>query len=155
MIVNDRNDTNKGRKTMIEDIQSLDLDEIRIELEKLKAEKQSLAAYEARLKAEVIDRYAGPLREALAEKDEPFGTVNIGPVKFTVAKTVKWDQDGLKAIHDDIVSNGADPAEYMTVKYVVKEAAFKNWPDAIQNAFISARTVEQGSIAIEIKDGVD
>lgn len=140
---------------MIEDIQSLDLDEIRIELEILKAEKQSLAAYEARLKAEVIDRHAGQLREALAAKDEPFGTVNIGPVKFTVSKIVKWDQDGLKAIHDDIVANGANPDAYMTVKYGVKEDAFKNWPTAIQNAFITARTVEQGSIAIYIKDGVD
>ena len=131
------------------EIENMDLDEIRLELEKVKATKDEASKYESRLKAEVVNRYRTELDAALAAKDDPFGTVNIGPVKFNVPKKVEWDQDKLAALYADI---GESAAEYMDMTYKVKEAAFKNWPSVIQNAFLPARTVKAGTLTVEISD---
>lgn len=132
-------------------LQRLSNEDLKKELLTAMNAKAEATEYEDLVRAEIINRHSEEIQAALAVKDEPFGTVNIGDLAFVRSKRVEWDQDGLKAIHDDIVANGQDPAEYMTVKYGVREAAFKNWPSAIQNEFIAARTVKPGAMTVKVK----
>lgn len=131
---------------MIDDISNLDLDELRVRLNHATAEKKSYAAYEQKIKEEVIRRYNERLAAELRGKDEPFGTIKLDGIKFTVPKKVDWDQSALANLYTEI---GDTAHEYMDVSYKVKEAAFKNWPSSIQDAFIPARTVRPGTINIE------
>lgn len=134
---------------MIDDLTNLDLDELRIELNGAAIDKANAASYEKRIKDEVIRRYNERLANELRNKEEPFGTVHLDAVKFTVPKKVDWDQAALADLYKEI---GDTAHEYMDVSYKVREAAFKNWPSAIQDAFIPARTVKPGTIQIEFKE---
>lgn len=72
-------------------------------------------------------------------------------VAVTVAKNVKWDQDQLQKIHDDLIANGHDPKEYMRAKLDVSEAAFNAWPNQIREVFEPARTVEPRKATYKFK----
>lgn len=122
------------------------------EVEFATAKKNEFAEAEKIAKERLIAFVNDELQSELAKKDEPFGVVTIGDVKFTVAKKVEWDQSILETIWTEIQEGGDNPYEYMNCKYVVKEAAFKNWPSAIQNAFIPARTISQGNISVKVVD---
>lgn len=135
----------------LSDFQTLSNDELKSALIEAVEAKKAAADYEALVKAEIINRYNDEINAALAAKDEPFGTVKVDDLEFNLPKRVDWDQDGLKAIHDDIAANGSDPSEYLTVKFGVKEAAFKNWPSVIKDAFIAARTVKPGAMTVKVK----
>lgn len=134
---------------MIDDLSTLDLPELKEQLEGALADKANATSYEKRIKEEILFRHRGMIAEALAEKDEPFGTVNLGNIKFNVPKKVEWDQTLLANLYKEI---GDTANEYMEVAYKVKEAAFKNWPSSIQNAFLPARTVKPGNTTIEFTE---
>ncbi len=118
----------------------------------LKSSKKLIEDNISLYESEILFRNEGAIKAALAEKDEPFGTVRVGDLKFNVPKSVIWSQEKLAAIHADILSNGANPAEYMVTSYKVKESAFKGWPDTLQDAFIDARTVKAGTIKLVMED---
>lgn len=125
-------------------------------LESLAAELQALQEKEAEIKKsigavkdEILKVCDMAIKSALLEKDEPFGAVNIGPFLITTPKKIEWDQTQLANLYKEI---GETAHEYMDVQFKVRETAFKNWPSAIQNAFIPARTVSTGSIQIKVKE---
>lgn len=119
------------------------------ELEYATAKKNEFAEAEKAAKDKLLAFVNDELQAELAKKDEPFGVVTIGDVKFTVAKKVEWDQSKLAELYKEI---GETAPEYMDTVFKVREAAFKNWPSAIQNAFIPARTISQGSVSIKVVD---
>lgn len=84
------------------------------------------------------------------------GTANVETetktIKVTVSKKVKWDQEKLKSLWDDIETSGNKPEEYINVKYDVSENAYKAWPSSISDAFEPARTVEVSKPTIKIEE---
>lgn len=134
---------------MIEDYTAMSIEQLKHAYIRAKEDKQHYADAEKLAKDEIIRRESNNLAAALRNKTEPFGTVNLNGVKFTVPKKVEWDQVALADLYKEI---GETAHEYMDVSYKVREAAFKNWPSAIQESFIPARTVKPGSITIEITE---
>lgn len=103
----------------------------------------------------LLERRGNEIEDALKKKTEPFGSVStvIGTdkVTFTTPKKVEWAQPGMKALHDQMIADGADPLEYMQVEYSVKEDAYKNWPSNLKEHFEPLRTVTPGNISIKIE----
>jgi hypothetical protein len=66
-------------------------------------------------------------------------------------KAVIWDQGTLSkiaaVIRDEWHEN---PADYLTIKYIVAETRYNSWPSALQKAFEPARTVKAGKPSYEI-----
>lgn len=122
------------------------------ELEYATQKKNEFAEAEKAAKNDLLSFVNDELQAELAKKDEPFGVVTIGDVKYTVPKKVEWDQEKLEWIFNDISSSGDNAEEYMDIVYKVKESAFKNWPSSIQNVFIPARTIQPGAISIKIAE---
>lgn len=128
------------------------------ELESIKDQIDALKKREGDIKDTILSRYESDLKELYKAKDEPFGAVNIqdGIITLTVTtpKKIEWDQDKLEYVFNDIRASGHDPEEYIDIQFKVREAAFKNWPSSIQDAFIPARTVQSGtpSMKWKIKD---
>lgn len=105
---------------------------------------------------EILDRHimAQAMKE-LAANDYGCGTANIETalhkIKTVVSKNVKWDEDVLRQIANQIRTSGQDPEAYIKYKLSVSETAFKNFPEAIQNAFIPARSVEPSAPKITVE----
>ena len=137
---------------MFEDLTNLGIDELLEEAQIAKSAKDGWADYYKRVTDEIVFRKNDDIQKALQAKDDPFGTVHVDGLKFTVPKTVIWDQEKLGGLYHEIANGGENPTDYMAVNYKVREAAFKNWPKSIQDAFIAARTVKAGSIKVEIGD---
>jgi len=115
------------------------IEAVNIQLDKLKREKTQL---EATLAESVADNVCSQL----SDKDYGCGTATIDTdayrVKVVISKDVKYDQEKLAILFDKIEQSGDEPREYIKVKYDVAEAAYKNWPSNIRQAFEPARTVE-------------
>lgn len=122
------------------------------ELQNIKEDIEDLKAREGAIKDAILNRYEKDIAELYAAKAEPFGAVNIMDdgvtLSVTTPKKVEWDQDKLNALYKEI---GETAPEYMDVVYKVRETAFKNWPSAIQDAFIPARTIQPGATSIKWK----
>ena len=73
-------------------------------------------------------------------------------VTVTIPKTVKWDNAKLAELAERMRTAGDDPAQYIKVSYGVDERTYKEWPEAIQGAFMPARTVMAGRPKVEIKE---
>ena len=84
-------------------------------------------------------------REALETKDYNCGTANIEAegvkIKVEVCKNVKYDQDRMRDVEALIRIAGKNPEDYITYKRGVSEDVFKGFPEEIQKAFLTARTV--------------
>lgn len=119
------------------------------ELITLQEQEKELKKRIGAVKDAIYEANKADIENALKAKDEPFGVVNVGRVSFTLPKKVEWDQERLAQLYREI---GDTASEYMDVSYKVRETAFKNWPSAIQDAFIPARTVSTGSIQIKVKE---
>jgi uncharacterized protein len=87
-------------------------------------------------------------KQKLSETQKDTGTVNFPlegvTVKVTVSKTVKWDQEGLAVLCEKIKSAGDIPGNYIKTSFDVSETKFKEWPDAVKQAFMPHRTVAAG-----------
>lgn len=85
-------------------------------------------------------------RDQLINNDYGCGTANIETASFkfktVVSKGVKWDEDVLRQIANQIRSAGQDPETYIKYKLSVSETDFKKFPENIKQAFVPARTVE-------------
>lgn len=96
------------------------------------------------------------IKSKLAEKDYGCGSVSFDiegyKVTVNVPKKVKYDQLKLGNTYNEIKNSGYDPEDYISVEYSISENAYKNWPEHIQNAFLDARTVEQGNLTIKIEE---
>lgn len=82
----------------------------------------------------------------LAGNDYGCGTANIETpnfkIKTVVSKNVKWDEQELRNVANQIRTAGQDPETYIKYKLSVSETDYKKFPEQIQKAFINARSVE-------------
>lgn len=113
----------------------------------MKKEKEE---YESQLMAMI----APEVQNGLDCKD--YGTAifetETNKIKVTFLKRVKWDQDKLKKLWNDIEASGEKPDEYIKIKYDVSENAYKSWPSSISSAFDPARTVEVSKPTLKIEE---
>lgn len=137
------------------------MEEIPVELifarmKELKDQKDEITQEEKTLNGELAKRYASDIAKGLKEKDEPYGAVTVDchddyKLTFTTPKKVTWDQTKLAALYAEIRTGGENPLDYMKIEYDVPESKFKAWPEAIKLAFVGARTIQPGTIAIKIE----
>lgn len=117
--------------------------------------KQARSKFDAALE----QCYGEQARAALRESGRDFGTAHLsdGPlhIKFEQPKKVSWNQQQLGAIAERIVASGEKVQGYLDVKLSVPESRYTNWPPALQQQFVSARTVEPGkpSFSLSMDEG--
>jgi len=97
----------------------------------------------------LIEQLAAKYASELAGKT---GTVNVGSIKFSVPKQIKWNQEILAELWDKIAATNEDPFEYMTLERDVPESRYKAWPEFIKEQFEPARTVSTGSVTIKLEE---
>lgn len=88
-------------------------------------------------------------------QEKEFGAVHITREGFrvteTIGKKVKWDQDKLFGVFQNIQSTGDDPFLWMKAEFKVGEKEFGLYPKNIQAVFAPARTVTPGEPKLEFK----
>ena len=121
------------------------------DLADLRANMAALKQQETALISELCQIYTSQINEQLADKDYGCGTATVDGAKFTVSKTVKWDQDGLKKLYEQIKTGNENPDEYIKVKLEVEEKKYTSWPTPIRESFEPFRTVTPSKIKITLK----
>lgn len=137
----------------IADLSSADLARLSRELAEQKAK---LAALDERLTSAFDLRYGARAAQRRAEMGKDTGAVRLDDNGFVVVadlpKRVKWDQEKLRQAVEVIrTSWNDDPADYVKAKLEVSESAFTNWPRAVRELFLPARTVETGKPTYKIQ----
>jgi len=99
------------------------------------------------------ERYFGIARDDLQRQGKDFGTTTVfsdqeDKVKVSIAKKVTWDQQELRNAFDSM--NSDDARHYAKVTYSVDERKYTNAPPAIVEKLQPARTVEQGTVNIDL-----
>ena len=95
----------------------------------------------------LIDKELKRLKAKIFNDNKPngqFGTFNYDGFQIVIAKKVKWDQE--------VLAQKAATYNFVDTKYNVTETLYKALPEDIQEELADARTVEQGTISIKIKD---
>lgn len=108
----------------------------------------------AKLDAAKLQRYGEQARAALRASGRDFGTAHIRDgalhVKYELPKKVTWNQAILKEMAERIVAAGDKVEDYIDIKLSVSETRYSNWPQALQQQFAAARTVEEGKPTITL-----
>lgn len=108
----------------------------------------------AKLDAAKLQRYGEQARTALRESGRDFGTAHLNDgalhVKYELPKKVTWSQPILKEMAERIVASGDKVEDYIDIKLSVSESRYTNWPQALQQQFSAARTVEEGKPTITL-----
>lgn len=108
----------------------------------------------AKLDAAKLQRYGEQARAALRASGRDFGTAHIRDgalhVKYELPKRVTWNQTILKEMAERIVAAGDKIEDYIDIKMSVPETRYSNWPQALQQQFAAARTVEEGKPVITL-----
>lgn len=123
------------------------LHDMRLHIEELKR-------VEKLIEADILGRARDVINAQLAAAPYGAGTVTL-PIslfkaKVVVSKKVTYEQEGLVAVRDQLIANGEDASEYISVKYDVSEAAYKGWPSSLKAMFEPYRTVETTKPTIKI-----
>ena len=92
-------------------------------------------------------------RDELQRDGKDFGTTTIfseqdQKVKVAINKKVTWDQQALRDAFDSM--DAEDARHYAKVTYSVDERKYTNAPPAIVAKLQPARTVEQGTINVDL-----
>ena len=92
-------------------------------------------------------------RDELQRDGKDFGTTTIfseqdQKVKVAINKKVTWDQQALRDAFDSM--DAEDARHYAKVTYSVDERKYTNAPPAIVEKLQPARTVEQGTINVDL-----
>ena len=98
-------------------------------------------------------RFFSEARDELQRDGKDFGTTTIfseqdQKVKVAINKKVTWDQQALRDAFDSM--DAEDARHYAKVTYSVDERKYTNAPPAIVQKLQSARTVEQGTVNIDL-----
>lgn len=108
----------------------------------------------AKLDAAKLQRYGEQARAALRASGRDFGTAHVRDgalhVKYELPKKVTWNQAILKEMAERIVAAGDKVEDYIDIKLSVSETRYSNWPQALQQQFAAARTVEEGKPVITL-----
>jgi len=129
---------------------NMKIEQLIVELEDAREEKKMIAEKIEMIEAAVINHYEVELKSELKKKPDMTGTVNIGDIKFNVAKRVLWDQAILDGVYKNFELTNEDPKEYIDVKLSVKESNYNAWPSSMKEKFTPARTVVAGKTSIKI-----
>lgn len=107
-----------------------------------------------KLDAAKLQRFGEQARAALRDSGRDFGTAHIRDgalhVKYELPKRVTWNQTILKEMAERIVAAGDKIEDYIDIKMSVSETRYSNWPQALQQQFAAARTVEEGKPVITL-----
>lgn len=99
-------------------------------------------------------RFGERARAALRDSGRDFGTAHISDgvlhIKFDLPKKASWNQKLLKEIAERIVASGDKVEDYIDIKLSVSESRYTNWPQALQQQFAAARTVEPGKASFTL-----
>lgn len=97
------------------------------------------------LEGAIALRYADTAAAARRAEGKDTGVVRFEDSDVVVAadlpKKIDWDQKRLAALVERIRASGENPADYVDIGFKVPERKYTAWPEAIRNAFASARTV--------------
>tara|TARA_Y100000817_G_C16850748_1_gene541984 strand:- start:360 stop:794 length:435 start_codon:yes stop_codon:yes gene_type:complete len=98
-------------------------------------------------------RFFSEARDELQRDGKDFGTTTIfseqdQKVKVAINKKVTWDQQALRDAFDSM--DAEDARHYAKVTYSVDERKYTNAPPAIVAKLQPARTVEQGTINVDL-----
>ncbi len=121
-------------------------------LKALRQEKQEIEKLIAECEQSLLNQHQIEIEETLAAKDEPYGDVTIGNIKFKIPKYIKWDESELISIQDEILEQGGNPFDWIDYALSVSETKFKALPDILKDKFSKARSVKAGKINISFKE---
>lgn len=113
-----------------------------------------------KLDAAKVQRFGEQARAALRDAGRDFGTAHVNDgllhVKYELPKKVTWNQTILKEMAQRILASGDKIEDYIDIKLSVSESRYTNWPQALQQQFAAARTVEEGkpTITLTLDGGV-
>jgi len=98
-------------------------------------------------------RFFSEARDELQRDGKDFGTTTIfseqdQKVKVAINKKVTWDQQALRDAFDSM--DAEDARHYAKVTYSVDERKYTNAPPAIVAKLQPARTVEQGTVNVDL-----
>ena len=98
-------------------------------------------------------RFFSEARDELQREGKDFGTTTIfseqdQKVKVAINKKVTWEQQALRDAFDSM--DAEDARHYAKVTYSVDERKYTNAPPAIVAKLQPARTVEQGTVNIDL-----
>ena len=98
-------------------------------------------------------RFFNSAREELQRQGKDFGTTSVfseqeEKVKVSINKKVTWDQQALRDAFDSM--DAEDARHYAKITYSVDERKYTNAPPAIVSKLQPARTVEQGTINVDL-----
>ena len=98
-------------------------------------------------------RFFSEARDELQRDGKDFGTTTIfseqdQKVKVAINKKVTWDQQALRDAFDSM--DAEDARHYAKITYSVDERKYTNAPPAIVAKLQPARTVEQGTINVDL-----
>jgi hypothetical protein len=131
------------------------LEEELTRLYKMRQHIDELKRVEKMIEADILTMAREDIANQLAKADYGAGTATLAvdgmKVKVVVSKKVSYEQAGLAAIREQLTANGEDPNEYVSAKYDVAEAAYKQWPTSLQRMFEPYRTVEVTKPTIKIE----
>ena len=134
---------------------TLTLEEELTRLYKMRQHIDELKRVEKMIEADILSMAREDIANQLAKADYGAGTATLAvdgmKVKVVVSKKVSYEQAGLAAIREQLTTNGEDPNEYVSAKYDVAEAAYKQWPTSLQRMFEPYRTVEVTKPTIKIE----
>ncbi len=148
--------TERSNRPQLADIRKMPVGEIaRLPAEHLallqdEAEKALNAAKRIKdwLEGAIALRYGEEAARLRAAQGKDTGTVRFddGPVTVVadLPKRVEWDQNRLAELVERIRASGEKVTDYVSIEIKVSEHAFTAWPEAIRQAFASARTVRTG-----------
>ena len=118
---------------------------IQVEIKQLKTELDEI-------NSDLEDRYLSKAKDQLLQNcdKQGFGTTiiqdNDKKVSVSIRKKVTWDTPKLLELSKKI----DNPNEYINLKCSVLENKYKSASDKIKNLLCEARTVEDGTVSIEI-----
>ena len=120
---------------------------IQVEIKQLKTELDEINSH-------LEDRYLSKAKDQLLQNSDKqgFGTTiiqdNDKKVSVSIRKKVTWDTPKLLELSKKL----DNPNEYINLKCSVSENKYKSASDVIKNLLCEARTVEDGTVSIEIID---
>lgn len=122
-------------------------------LESIKAQAELAIT---RAKDHLSTKYNDQLKELLAKKPEPYGSVSLEVkegyfLEYTISKKVDWDQEFLNDKTVELSEQGEEISEYIDTEYNVPESRYKAWPSSLQKMFEDGRTVSGSKPSLKIK----
>jgi len=127
---------------------------LKAEMEEIEARAAAIKQEKADCQARIDSAICETIKQARAIQGKEFGTVtaliNGVTVKHSITPKVTWDQTKLFDLFDRISKAGDTPGDYMKITFAVPESNYKKFAPEIRQHFDAARTVEPGTVKVEL-----